>query len=144
LYRIETSSNISNSDTGSTTEKKIILLPYVSPLSDFISSNIDSSKAIIGFRCLNKLSRFIRVHKDIDQPLNKNNVVYKISCKNCEATYVGQTKRQLLTRLKEHKNNSRLDQSKHSVITEHSIKYNHSFDWDNIKIMDHGSDISRE
>jgi len=101
------------------------------------SSNIDSSKAIIGFRCLNKLSRFIRVHKDVDQPLSKNNVVYKIFCKNCEAIYVGQIKRQLLTRLKEHKNNSRLDQSKHSVITEHSIKYNHSFDWDNTKIMDH-------
>jgi len=92
VHRVGTSSNISNSDTGSTTEKKIIVLPYVSPLSDFISFNIDSSKAIIGFRCLNKLSRFIRGHKDIDQPLARNNVVYKIFCKNCEATYVGQTK----------------------------------------------------
>jgi len=60
--------------------------------------------------------------------LSKNNVVYKIFCKNCEATYVGQTKRQLRTRLKEHKNNLKQDQSKHSVITEHIIKYSHSFD----------------
>jgi len=52
---------------------------------------------------------------------------------------VGQSKRQLGTRLKEHKNNLKLDQSKHSVISEHIIKYNHSFDWDNTKIMDHES-----
>jgi len=68
--------------------------------------------------------------------LSKNNVVYKILCRDCEATYVGQTKRQLKTRLKEHKNNIKLDQSKHSVISEHITKYNHSFDWENTKIMD--------
>jgi len=38
-------------------------------------------------------------------------------------------------RLRKHKNNIRLEQSKHSVVTEH-IK-NHIFDWDNVKILDH-------
>jgi len=55
----------------------------------------------------------------------KNNVIYKISCKNCEVTYVGQTKRQLKTRLKEHKNNLRQDQSKHLVISQHINEYNY-------------------
>jgi len=49
------------------------------------------------------------------------------------------TKRQLRIRLKEHKNNLKQDQFKHSVITEHIIEYSHSFDWDNAKIMDHES-----
>jgi len=71
--------------------------------------------------------------------LSKNNVIYKIFCKNCEAIYIGQTKLQLRTRLREHKNNLKQDQSKHSVISEHIIKYNHSFDWVNTKIMDHES-----
>jgi len=87
--------------------------------SKFISSNIDSSKMIIGFRCLNKLSQFVKAHKDKDHLLSKNNVIYKIFCNNYEATYVGQTKRQLRTRLKEHKNNLKQDQSKYSVISEH-------------------------
>jgi len=50
------------------------------------------------------LSQFVKAHKDIVQLLFKNNIIYKIFCKNCDATYVGQTKRQLKTRLKEHKN----------------------------------------
>jgi len=42
----------------------------------------------------------------------------------------------LKTRIREHKNNIKLNQSKHSVILEHIIKFNHSFDWDNAKILD--------
>jgi len=128
-----------NDTMDSISERKNLVLPYVQLLSEFISSNIDKSKARIGFRCLNKLSRFIKVHKDIDHNSFKNNVIYKIGCNNCEASYVGQTKRQLKTRIKEHKNNIKLDQSKHSVITEHITKFNHSFDWENAKILDRES-----
>jgi len=72
---------------------------------------------------------------------------YKLRCEaiyvgqNCGATYVGQTKRQLKTRLKEHTNNLKQDQSKYSVISEHIIEYNHSFDWDNTKIIDRKSNF---
>jgi len=128
--------NIENISPNS--ERKILVLPYINPISEFISSNVDSLKTIIGFRCLNKLSQFVKAHEDKDHLLSENNVIYKIFCKNCEATYVGQTKR-LRIRLKEHKNNLKQDQSKHSVISEHIIKYNHSFDWDNTKIMDRES-----
>jgi len=136
LFVQRTIDAIDLNDANSNVERKIMVLPYVPPLSEFISSNIDKSKANIGFRCLNKLSRFIKVHKDLDHTSYKNNVIYNIACNNCDATYVGQTKRQLRTRIREHKNNIKLDQSKHSVISEHILKFNHSFDWDNVKILD--------
>ncbi|KYN01690.1 hypothetical protein ALC62_07519 [Cyphomyrmex costatus] len=63
--------------------------------------------------------------------LNKNR-----NCRDCDSTYVGQTKRQLQTRIKEHRNNIRMDSSKHSVISQHIIDYGHSFDWENVDIMD--------
>ena len=37
----------------------------------------------------------------------KNRVVYKLTCPRCNACYVGQTGRQLLTRFTEHKNKSK-------------------------------------
>ncbi|XP_011860757.1 PREDICTED: uncharacterized protein LOC105557945 [Vollenhovia emeryi] len=66
----------------------------------------------------------------------KSNVVYKINCNNCDASYVGQTKRKLKTRIKEHINNKKLDEQKHSVITKHMLEFNHNFDWDNTQILD--------
>jgi len=42
----------------------------------------------MGYRVLNNLGRFIKVHKDANDLLTNNNVVYKISCKDCNASYV--------------------------------------------------------
>jgi len=63
-------------------------------------------------------------------------VVYKILCNNCDASYVGQTKRQLKTRINEHVKNIKIEESKHSVISKHMLENNQSFDWQNIKILD--------
>jgi len=81
-----------NNDGNHNDECRVVVSPYVNPVSKFIAANIDKTKAIIGFRCLNKLSQFAKVHKDKDPLLSKNNVIYKIFCKNCEASYVEQTR----------------------------------------------------
>jgi len=116
--------------------KKFVVLPYINGISELISSTIDKTKYITGFRVLNSLGRFIKVHKDTNNLHSNNNVVYKISCKDCDASYVGQTKRQLKTRIKEHCNNYKLLSSNPSVITEHMLNYSHAFDWNNVKILD--------
>jgi len=115
--------------------KKIIVLSYIDKISKLIVSTIDKSQFITGFRVLNNLGRFIRAHKDTNTLLFNNNVIYKISCIDCTASYVGQTKRQLKTRIKEHISNSKLTSAKHTVITDHMQKFSHSFDWENIKIL---------
>jgi len=94
------------------------------------------SEYITGFRVLNNLRRFIKIHKDSNNLLNNNNVVYKNSCKDRNVSYVGQTKRQLKTRIKKHCNNYKLLSSNSSVITEHMLNHSHSFDWTNMKILD--------
>jgi len=61
------------------------------------------SKAKLAFFSLHKLGRIIRSQKDsLTLGCNKN-VVYKINCKDYDATYIGQTKRKLSTRVGEHK-----------------------------------------
>jgi len=39
-------------------------------------------------------------------------------------------------RINEHIKNIKLDSSRHSIITEHILQYNHNFDWKNVRIMD--------
>ncbi|KYN33415.1 hypothetical protein ALC56_12127, partial [Trachymyrmex septentrionalis] len=50
-----------------------------------------------------------------------------------EASYVGQTGRQLKTRITEHRNHIRYNTSVRSVITE--LQDDRDFQWDNVKIL---------
>jgi len=59
-----------------------------------------------------------------------------LSCKDCDATYVGQTKKKLNTRISEHRRDINKKTGKHSVITKHRINNNHEFNWNNPEILD--------
>jgi len=102
-------------DSSSNNKRRVIILPCVNSISKFRAANIDKTKATIGFRCLNKLSQFVKVHKDKNPLLSKNNVIYKIFCNDCKASYVGQTKRQLKTRVKKNKSNIKQDRSRSTL-----------------------------
>ena len=55
--------------------------------------------------------------------------VYKIKCCDCQASYIGETGRNLSTRLTEHKRATRNgDVNNH--IAEHHLKTKHQIDWD--------------
>jgi len=133
IYNYRKSDHNTNSSTDN---KKIIVFPYINKLSESIATTLDKSLYSTGYRILNNLGRFIKAHKDTHDFFNSNNVVYKIFCNDCSASYVGQTKRQLKTRTKEHVNNSKSISAKPSVITEHMREFSHSFDWNNVKILD--------
>jgi len=64
------------------------------------------------------------------EPLSRNNIVYKINCRDCKSTYVGQTKRNLKTRVKEHQNNINKKTGNLSVISEYRLEKNHDFEWE--------------
>lgn len=82
----------------------------------------------------NKLDNIIKVHKDSIPKEKLRGVVYQIKCKDCESAYVGQTKRQLATRIKEHHNNLRHNTAL-SVVSQHRLQ-GHEFDWQHVNILD--------
>jgi len=128
--------NNNNTESGCPDIKKILVIPYINNISEMVASTIDKSRHIVGYRTLNNLGSFVKVHKDTVETYANNNVVYKISCNDCEASYVGQTKRQLKTRVNEHFRNISSTSANPSVITEHTLQTSHSFDWKNVKILD--------
>jgi len=113
------------------------VIPYVSCVSkNFIHffKNISFSK--LAFSCYNKLNKFIKVLKDVLPVSSRSNVVYKINCLDCDASYVGQTKRALSIRVNEHRNHIRRNSTQPSVITDHRLNSKHEFDWDNARVLD--------
>ncbi|KYN15983.1 hypothetical protein ALC57_11780, partial [Trachymyrmex cornetzi] len=113
------------------------LVPFASKISDKFKDITKNLNVSMAFFSLNKLNCFIKTHKDPLPNMAKKHVVYKINCNNCDASYVGQTKRKLKTRItSEHRNDIRKSNNNHSVITEHRLEHGHNFDWENTEIVD--------
>jgi hypothetical protein len=90
----------------------------------------------MAFSVAHPLKKFIKTGKDNLDKLAHSNVVYKILCRECEAAYVGQTKRQLKTRVKEHRSDINRNPGSPSVISCHRLETDHDFDWDGVEILD--------
>ncbi|CAM9793717.1 unnamed protein product, partial [Heterosigma akashiwo] len=78
--------------------------------------------------------------------MQQENVIYKISCKQCEVSYVGQTKGTLATRVKDHSRS--VDAARTSLIVDRKGKndtglpahcldtdFSHRFDFDNAEVL---------
>ena len=61
----------------------------------------------------------------------RNKIVYKYDCKDCEAVYFGESKRTIPQRTKEHTRAERdADNRRYETAADHCWKYNHGFDWE--------------
>ena len=67
-------------------------------------------------------------------------VVYKIPC-SCGKEYIGETKRMLETRLKEHKAATRRGETEKSAVAEHAWKEDHPPLWDEVEILAHANRV---
>ena len=62
-----------------------------------------------------------------------HNVVYLLSCKDCNSRYIGKTSRNICTRFAEHQTSKPNNQSS---VLKHAQETGHSIDWENWKILD--------
>ncbi|XP_071580435.1 uncharacterized protein [Temnothorax nylanderi] len=95
--------------------RKHIVIPYIKDLSEGLCRALKN----VGLKALytipKKLNSVIKRGKDRLTTSKETNIVYQIDCGNCEASYIGQTKRHLETRIKEHFNDIKRHCSNHSV-----------------------------
>ena len=68
------------------------------------------------------------------QPDRIKGVVYTVNCAECESTYIGETKRTLDTRLKEHKRAVITDDRKNGIAT-HANTEEHSINWSSARVL---------
>ena len=64
----------------------------------------------------------------------KQEVIYSVRCKCCDGEYVGETKRNLSTRMKEHRISVSKGNEK-SVLSTHNLRTSHTFDWDHVDMQ---------
>ena len=81
----------------------MIVLPFFKEMECVMKNFFKKYNTNVVFSTINKLNSIIILGKDKNVKYNNANLVYKINCNNCNASYVGQTSRRLNVRIKEHK-----------------------------------------
>ena len=108
-----------------------INIPYIAGTSEILRRIFQKHK----FRCTFYSSDTIR--KTLSNPKDKiekgkqNNIVYKIPCADCNAVYIGESKRSFDQRSKEHDRAVKNGDFDKNEIADHSWKLDHKFDWEN-------------
>ena len=83
------------------------------------------------------LRRLLTSVKDKDEPEDRSGAVYKNKCSDCQSTYIGETGRNLTTRLNEHKRAAKEGDLNN---TEHHLKTSHTIDWDSAMCVSYSTD----
>ena len=99
-----------------------VRLPFLGEISHHLSKELNTFLRMktanrINLRVVhttNKIGNNFWI-KDKPKILNKSNVVYKLCC-SCGASYIGQTRRNLTTRLKEHASSDKSEVGKHLIL----------------------------
>jgi len=84
-------------------QKYYFTIPYIRSISESFIPITKKFSYDIAYSIPNTMNKIIKRGKGKTEHMSINYCVYKINCLNCEKSYVGQTKRQLETRVKEHK-----------------------------------------
>ena len=75
--------------------------------------------------------------KDSMKLEDHRNAVYQLTCADCPKTYIGETKRTIRTRVKEHCASARNNHPELSAIAEHALLCDHKVSWQAPKILCH-------
>ena len=120
-----------------------ISLIYIPDFYDKTSRILRKCNILTWTKISNNLSKYVVRGKDKNKKLLENNVVYKITCNDCDSSYVGQTKNQLKERLGEHESNVNYAPKYHSVVSKHIKSHGHKMNWEGISILDRESDLNK-
>ena len=66
--------------------------------------------------------------------MEKKGVIYRIQCSDCEMCYVGETGKKLRERIKQHKDDVRLERDRNAIY-KHIRDTGHLVDWSEVKVL---------
>ncbi len=124
----------SESENLDETKLAFMSIPYVPGLSEKLRRLARKFKVRTAFRTQNTLRQSLVKTKPRNVTQESKNCVYSIKC-SCDREYIGETKRPLSIRVKEHKENTRKGFTEQSKIAQHCWSENHTMNWDQASII---------
>jgi len=111
-----------------------VTIPYIEGTSETISRILQPYNIRVAHKPTTTLRHLLTNVKDRDEPNIRQGAVYKIKCSDCQASYIGETGRNLKTRLTEHKRATRNGDANNHIAAHHQLT-NHNIDWDSARCL---------
>ena len=111
-----------------------VTIPYIKGTSETISRILQPYNIRVAHKPTITLRHLLTNVKDKDEPNNRQGAVYKIKCSDCQASYIGETGRNLNTRLTEHKRATKNGDANNHIAVHHQLT-NHNIDWDSAQCL---------
>lgn len=146
---------LDRNDTSSILKPMYMPIPYVHKLTERLTKLFaqEYSTVRIAARQTTTVGNLHSRVKDPTATLEKNNIVYKIPCNQCNKCYIGKSKNRLGTRLTGHRSdinkleqaiarNPNIDELDSTItdktaLIEHCVESGHRFNLENTSILDH-------
>ena len=134
--------NVYKNNKPNTTNAKpvtIATIPYIKGTSETIVRILQPYNIRVAYKPITNLRQLLTNVNDKDEPNDRQGAVYKIKCCDCQASYIGETGRNLNIRLTEHKRATKNgDVNNH--IAEHHLHMNHKINWDSAECVTYSTD----
>ncbi|KAJ8952663.1 hypothetical protein NQ318_020978, partial [Aromia moschata] len=117
-----------------TDNSKFASLPYEPKFTRGLDKIFKNININLVYNSKNKLQTLLGNPKDKINN-NEKSGIYEISCKDCDQKYIGQTKRSILTRFKEHMAHLKYGRTEKSCVAQHAFDNNHRIDINNLKLI---------
>ena len=111
-----------------------VTIPYIKGTSETISRILQPYNIRVAHKPTITLRQLLTNVKDKDEPNNRQGAVYKIRFSDCYASYIGETGRNLTTRLTEHKRATKNGDANNHIAVHHQLT-NHNIDWDSAQCL---------
>ena len=109
--------------------KGFIIVPYIQRIAELIRKVFNNCGIKVALKLFRTLGHIFTKPKDRVPTDRETNAVYSIPCGDCEKVYLGQTKRQLCTRLKKHQRAVSNSNGSKSALAEHLFETSHNVGW---------------
>jgi GIY-YIG catalytic domain len=119
--------NLTNLQPIDEKEFKYISMPFCPPLTQKLDNQLKKHGYKIAYRNEGKLSDLLGSTKDKILEEGEKSGIYQIKCSKCDVSYIGQTKRKMKTRIKEHHEDCSKPPLEEKPMPKHAIENNHPF-----------------
>jgi hypothetical protein len=116
----------------------LLYVPHLSPaIQDAIRQ--DTPNIQIAFKPVKKVGQTIFTNtKEKQDKMSQSGIVYKIDCRDCDHSYIGETSKKLSTRLNRHKLDIKNKEKTgpKTALVQHTLDKKHNFDLENTQVID--------